>query len=74
MPRIGSLGLAEAVVLLLLYVLPLYLFWRVFGKAGMTPAVALVCLVPGVGYLLSLLILAFGRWPAVHTETHEHQL
>lgn len=68
MPTVGAIGVAETLVLLiavLLSLLPLILLWRVFGKAGMPPATALVCLIPGFGFLLALLILAFGRWPAV---------
>lgn len=65
---VGGFELPLMLLLLLLMLLPLFLFWRVFGKTGMPPALALVCLVPGVGHLLALLVLAFSRWPAVEPE------
>lgn len=59
-----EIGLAVFFAVLLLLV-PLFLFWRIFDKAGLAPALALVCLVPVVGYLIALLILALSEWPAV---------
>lgn len=64
--RIGPMGAPDlffALALLLLMLLPLLLFWRVFEKAGLPPIAALLCLVPGVGFLLTLALLAFTRWP-----------
>ncbi len=40
-----------------------WLFWRIFTKAGYPGALGLVCLVPSIGPLICLLILAFGTWP-----------
>lgn len=40
-----------------------WLYWRIFTKAGYNGALSLLNLVPGVGQLICLIILAFGRWP-----------
>lgn len=40
-----------------------WLFWRVFTKAGFNGALALLCLIPSVGWLVCMVILAFGEWP-----------
>jgi hypothetical protein len=41
----------------------IWVYWRIFTKAGYSGALALLNLVPGVGPLICVLILAFGRWP-----------
>lgn len=41
-----------------------WLFWRVFTKAGFNGALALLCLIPSVGWLVCMVILAFGEWPS----------
>jgi len=38
-------------------------FWRVFQRAGFNGALGLLCLIPTVGPLVCLLILAFSTWP-----------
>jgi uncharacterized membrane protein len=43
----------------------IFLFWRIFSKAGMPGAMAFLLLVPGVGGLVVLCILAFGQWKVV---------
>ncbi len=43
----------------LVVVIPL---WRIFQRAGMQPALALLALVPWIGLILVALILAIGRW------------
>ena len=40
-----------------------WLFWRVFAKAGFPGAMGLLCLIPSIGPLVCLLILAFATWP-----------
>lgn len=50
---------------LLLMVFPVFCFWRIFTKAGHNGAMALLCLIPGVGMIIVLCILAFGDWPAL---------
>lgn len=39
-----------------------WMFWRIFAKAGFSGALGLLCLIP-VGQLVCLVILAFSTWP-----------
>jgi hypothetical protein len=43
----------------------IYLYWRIFTKAGMSGALSFLVLVPGIGPLIVILILAFGEWRVV---------
>jgi uncharacterized membrane protein YhaH (DUF805 family) len=43
----------------------IFLVWRIFSKAGMPGAMAFLLLIPGVGGLIVLCILAFGQWNVV---------
>jgi hypothetical protein len=43
----------------------IWLFWRIFSKAGYSGAMSLLILIPGIGALIVLCILAFGNWPAL---------
>ena len=40
----------------------IYLFWRIFTKAGMPGALALILLLGPIGMLINACILAFGQW------------
>lgn len=42
---------------------PIFCFWRIFTKAGYSGAMSLIWLVPLVGPIVVLCILAFGTWP-----------
>lgn len=53
---------AELLVLFFGLLLPLAL---IFGKAGRSPWLAALVLIPVVGILIALRMLAYGRWPAV---------
>jgi hypothetical protein len=63
-------GLAAAgcmvwlVLLLAMVIFPIFCFWRIFAKAGYNGAMALLCLIPGIGMIIVLCLLAFGTWPA----------
>jgi uncharacterized membrane protein YhaH (DUF805 family) len=39
-----------------------FLFWRILTKAGMAGPLALLLLIPGLGQIILLCILAFGDW------------
>lgn len=39
--------------------------WKAMEKAGQTPALSLIALIPGLGLLIVLFIMAYGRWPNV---------
>jgi uncharacterized membrane protein YhaH (DUF805 family) len=43
----------------------IFLFWRIFSKAGMSGALAFLLLIPVVGSLIVLCILAFGQWKVI---------
>lgn len=55
-------NLLYSVLLSLLVVIPL---WRVFGRAGLHPALSLLVFIPVFGFLIVLGVLAFTRWPNV---------
>lgn len=67
----GLMGLGCAAIavfgLLILAVLAFAVFcwWRICSKAGYSGAMAFLLLIPGVGPLILILILAFGDWPAL---------
>lgn len=54
-------------VLVFLWVFPL---WRIIGKAGYRPAIALLAIFPALGLIL-LWWLAFARWPVAGGEPAE---
>ena len=60
---LGGMMLFIVILACALTVFFVWCFWRVFTKAGMNGALGLLCLVPSVGPLVCLLILAFSRWP-----------
>ena len=43
----------------------IFLFWRIFSKAGMSGALAFLLLIPAVGGFIVLCILAFGQWKVI---------
>lgn len=55
--------LIYGIVLIALVAFTLWVYWRIFAKAGYSGALSLLNLIPGVGPLICMLILAFGRWP-----------
>ena len=59
---IASMGLAVLLFGLLVVAFIVFLFWRVFTKAGMSGPLALLVLVPGIGWVIALCILAFSEW------------
>ncbi|HEY1655536.1 MAG TPA: hypothetical protein VGF86_10505 [Candidatus Tumulicola sp.] len=59
----GGVVLVAIIITCALAIFFVWLFWRIFAKTGMNGALGLLCLVPYVGPLICLLILAFGQWP-----------
>jgi hypothetical protein len=47
----------------------IFLFWRIFTKAGMSGALSLLILLYPIGFLIVLCILAFGQWKVVPVVT-----
>ncbi len=60
---IMTIALVYGLVLLAIIAFTIWVYWRIFTKAGYNGALSLLNLVPGVGPLICMLILAFGRWP-----------
>jgi len=51
------------IVGLVITALTVWLFWRIFAKAGFNGALGLLCLIPSFGIIICIAILAFGTWP-----------
>ena len=60
---IGGMIIGYGIVLVAILAFTVYIYWRIFVKAGYNGALSLLNLVPGVGPLVVMVILAFGRWP-----------
>jgi uncharacterized membrane protein YhaH (DUF805 family) len=60
---VGGLVLVYCVVLVVVIAVGIWLYWRIFAKAGFNGALAFLNLIPGIGPLICILILAFGKWP-----------
>ena len=58
----ASMGVAFVIVWLLMWAFFIFLFWRVFTKAGMSGALGLIALIPGLGWIICMCILAFSNW------------
>lgn len=52
-------------VLVFAVAFPIFCFWRIFTKAGFSGALSLLWLVPFVGPIIVICILAFGEWPSL---------
>jgi uncharacterized membrane protein YhaH (DUF805 family) len=55
---------------LLFVVFFIFLFWRILKKAGMEGALSLLILIPGIGQIIVLCILAFSEWKVVPAPTY----
>jgi uncharacterized membrane protein YhaH (DUF805 family) len=53
------------VVGLAVFVFFMYCYWKICAKAGYSGAMSLLNLVPFVGSIILVCILAFGKWPAI---------
>ena len=60
---IGTTLLISAIITVAVLVFYIFIFWRICAKAGYSGALSLLNLIPGVGTLILLCILAFGTWP-----------
>ena len=60
-------GLGAGILLfgVLFSALLVFLFWRSFTKAGLSGPLSLLVLIPGIGLLVALCILAFSEWKVV---------
>jgi hypothetical protein len=51
------------IVIIAIVAFTIWVYWRIFTRAGFNGALSLLNLVPGVGPLICMIILAFGQWP-----------
>ena len=69
MQQFGALfaGMFGVIMLIVLAValFMIFLFWRIFTKAGMPGALSLILLLGPIGMLINACILAFGEWKVV---------
>ncbi len=61
---LGAMWLVIAIFVLALVAFYVFVFWRIFEKAGFSGPLGLLVFVP-FGELICLLILAFGEWPSL---------
>jgi uncharacterized membrane protein YhaH (DUF805 family) len=55
--------LVYAIVIVAIIAFTIWVYWRIFVKAGYNGALSLLNFIPGIGNLICMVILAFGRWP-----------
>lgn len=58
----ASLGFSEIFVLLVLIVICVVPFWKIFKKAGFAPALSLLMIIPLINFVM-IFYLAFAEWP-----------
>ena len=52
--------MASGILMWLLLIIP---FWKIFGKAGFNPALSLLIVIP-IANIVAVYYLAFSRWPS----------
>ena len=60
-----AFGVAQLIGFVISVAIVLIPLWKIFGKTGRSPWLSLLMFIPGIGGLICVLILAFGRWPAL---------
>ena len=50
------------IVITILIVVPL---WRICGRAGFSPALSLIAIIPWLGFLIVAAVLGFADWPSL---------
>ncbi len=62
-----AITLIEWLIVATLVIIPA---WRILRKAGFIPALSLLIIVPLLGSLCVMIVLAFVQWPALKRRTH----
>jgi uncharacterized membrane protein YhaH (DUF805 family) len=57
--------LFSVLIVLAIFAFWIFLYWRIFTKAGLSGALSLIILFPFFGYLIVLCILAFSEWKVI---------
>ncbi len=60
----GFIGIFMLIALVI-YAAMIFLYWRILVKAGFSGWLSLLVLVPGIGAIIPLCILAFGDWKVI---------
>ncbi len=60
---VAAFAFIYIIIICVVVAFTLWVYWRIFAKAGYNGSLSLLNLIPGVGPLICVLILAFGRWP-----------
>lgn len=61
-----AIGCVLWVILVIMFcIFPVFAFWKIFSKAGFSGALSFLTLIPGIGFLIAICILAFSDWPAL---------
>lgn len=60
---VGVIVLVEFLFIIAIVAFTIWVYWRIFAKAGYNGALSLLNLVPGIGPIVCMCILGFGRWP-----------
>ena len=61
----AGMGLFIGLMILIFAIFFVFCFWRIFVKAGLAGPLSLLVLIPGLGQLVVICILAFARWNVV---------
>jgi hypothetical protein len=69
----SAFALGYCVFILAIVAFTLFIFWRIFKKTGQHGAMSLIALIPGIGTIIVLCMLAFGKWP-IETEVEQHRM
>jgi uncharacterized membrane protein YhaH (DUF805 family) len=60
---LATVFMIYGIIFVAIIIFTLWVYWRIFAKAGFNGAMSLLNLVPGIGQLICMIILAFSRWP-----------
>lgn len=60
---LATVFIIYGIIFVAIIIFTLWVYWRIFAKAGFNGALSLLNLVPGIGQLICMIILAFSRWP-----------
>ena len=58
----------EYLAIMLVMIVP---SWHIFRRTGMPAALSLLMLIPGLGFLICLYVLAFAAWPNFKTRRYQ---
>ncbi|GER88162.1 hypothetical protein KDW_23240 [Dictyobacter vulcani] len=61
---IAAYSAIVGIIMLLLIVVSVVIYWKIFSKAGYSGAMSLLMFVP-IANIVALCILAFGEWPVL---------